>query len=234
MDRVQQALVEAPVVEEPGERVGLRLALEPGADLGVVDRECRSVAESLRELELVLAEQPVLADAVDVEHSFDLRAGDEGDRDQRLRIDRSAGDEANARVEVRLVDECRLAAARGPAGDAFLEADARAQDLLRVLVARQHRHEQPLRLVGLVDRKRVVWDEIRERVGDADEQRVEALFREHLVEDVGEPAVRLDESRRRRRSKLLRHQPEERLGAHYHVRAGKLSRSGRRVGLLAF
>ena len=34
-------------------------------------------------------------------------------------------------------------------------------------------------------------DEVGERVGDAHEQRVEALLREHLVEDVGEAPVRL-------------------------------------------
>ena len=38
-------------------------------------------------------------------------------------------------------------------------------------------------------------DEVGERVGDAHEQRVEALLGEHLVEDVGEPPVRLDERR---------------------------------------
>ena len=53
LQRVQQPLVEAAVVEEPGERVGLRLVLEARADLRVVERECGRVAEALRELELV-------------------------------------------------------------------------------------------------------------------------------------------------------------------------------------
>ena len=52
-----------------------------------------------------------------------------------------------------------------------------------------------MRLVGLVDGQRVVRDEVGERVRDAHEQGVEALLREHLVEDVGEAAVRLDERR---------------------------------------
>ena len=59
----------------------------------------------------------------------------------------------------------------------------------------KRRLEHPFGLVRLVDRERVVRDELADRVGDADEKRVERLLREHLVEDVGEPPVRLDESR---------------------------------------
>ena len=51
-----QALVEVPVVVEPGERVGLRLELERRADLCVVERERGRVAEALGELELLLGE----------------------------------------------------------------------------------------------------------------------------------------------------------------------------------
>ncbi len=132
---------------------------------------------------------------------------------------------------MRTVDERGLAAACGPAGDALVEADARAQDLGRVLVAGEHRHEQPLRLVGLVDRERVVRDEVGERVGDAHEQCVEALLGEHLVEDVREPAVRLDE--RRRRSMTVRHEPEGGFGARHQVRARGSGLACRRVELLA-
>ena len=55
-----------------------------------------------------------------------------------------------------------------------------------------------VRLVGLVDRERVVRDQVGERVGDAHEQRVEALLGEHLVEHVGEPPIGIDELGRRR------------------------------------
>ena len=48
-------------------------------------------------------------------------------------------------------------------------------------------------VVGLVDLERVVRHEIGERVGDAVEQRVEALLREDVVEDLRETPVRLDE-----------------------------------------
>src|SRR6478752_916116 len=51
-----------------------------------------------------------------------------------------------------------------------------------------------IRLVGFVDRQRVVRDQVADVVGDPDEQRVEALLGEHFVENVGEPPVRLDES----------------------------------------
>ena len=196
LQRGQQALVEAAVVEEAGQRVGLRLVLEPRADLRVVERERGGVGEALRELELVVGEEAVLADPVDVEHALDPRARDQRDRDQRLGVDRRARDEAHARVEVRLVDVRGLAVPRRPAGDALVEADLRRHDLVGLLVAREAPAVRtPLRLVGLVDRERVVRDQVAERVGDPHEQRVEALLGEHLVEDVGEPPVRLDELR---------------------------------------
>ncbi|TMM14781.1 MAG: hypothetical protein E6F98_03355 [Actinobacteria bacterium] len=66
-----------------------------------------------------------------------------------------------------------------------------AHDLVGPVVPREHRVEDPLCLVRLVDRHRLVWDEVGERVGDAHEQRVEALLGEDLVEDVRQPPVRL-------------------------------------------
>ncbi len=103
LQRVQQPLVERAVVEEAGQRVGLRLMLEPRADLRVVERERGGVGEALRELELGLAEHRLLAEPVDVEHALDLGAGDERDRDERLGIDRRARHDADPRIEVRLL-----------------------------------------------------------------------------------------------------------------------------------
>ena len=58
----------------------------------------------------------------------------------------------------------------------------------------------------------------RERVGDADEQRVEALLGEDLVEDVGKPPVGLDELGRRIGQRgIFRHQPEMRGWPHNHL-----------------
>ena len=103
------------------------------------------------------------------------------------------GDEAHTRVEVRLVHEDGLAPARGPAGDALVEAERRAHDLVRPLVAGEHRRQHRVRLVGLVDRERVVRDQVVQRVRDANEEGVEALLGEHLVEQVGEPPIGIDE-----------------------------------------
>ena len=63
------------------------------------------------------------------------------------------------------------------------------------------------RLVRLVDRERVVRDEIAERVGDPLEQGVEALLREDVVEDVGEAPIGVDEGvdTRQRRACGSRH-----------------------------
>ena len=189
-----QALVEVAVVVEAGQRVRLRLVLEPRADLRVVERERRGVGEALGELELLVAEGCVLAEPVDVEHALDDVAGDQRHGDQRLGlVGRRSGDRLRARVEVSLVRSHRLAVLGRPAGDALAELRAAVHDLLRPLVAREHRDEHGLRLVGLVDAERVVRDELGERVGDSLEQGVQALLREDVVEDVGEPAVRLDE-----------------------------------------
>ena len=209
LERVEQPLVEGAVVEQARERVGARLVLEPRADLRVVERERGGISEALRQLELVVAERRVVTGAVDVQNALDLRPRDQRDADHRLRIDRRPRDEAHARVEMSLVHERGLAVARRPARDPLVEADGRAHDLVRPLVAGEHRHEQPLRLVRLPDRQRVVRDQVGERVGDAHEQRVEAQLREHLVEDVGQPPVRLDQLERGRTGDgVLRQQPE--------------------------
>ena len=86
LQRLQEPLVEDAVVEEARERVGAGLMLEARADLGVVERERRRVAEALRDLELRLAEGDGLALAVDVERALDLAARDERDADQRFRV----------------------------------------------------------------------------------------------------------------------------------------------------
>ena len=49
-----EALVEVAVVVKAGQRVRLRLELEAGADLRVVERERGSVAEALGQLEFLL------------------------------------------------------------------------------------------------------------------------------------------------------------------------------------
>ena len=193
-ERPPQALVEGPVVVEPGQRIGLRLVLEPRADLGVVEREGRGVAEALRELELVVVERGGLAETVDVERAFDRAARDQRDRDQGLGlVCRSAGDRHHARVEMRLIDAHGLAMLDAPTRQAGPEWAGVREDLLRPFVPRPDRGEQPARLVGLVDRERIVRDEVRQRIGDAVEERVQALLGQDLVEHVGQATIRLDE-----------------------------------------
>ena len=63
--------------------------------------------------------------------------------------------------------------------------------LVGPLAAGEHGMELALRLVGLVDVDVLVGDELGEGVRDPLEERVEALLGEHLVEDLGEPAIRL-------------------------------------------
>ena len=121
---------------------------------------------------------------------------------------------------MRLVHEHRLAPACRPAGDAFVEADRRPHDLVGVLVAREHGSQHGVRLVGLVDRQRVVRDQVVQRVGDADEQGIEALLGQHLVEEVSEPPVRLDQLGRLVQHRVLRQQPEMRGRPHNHSTQG--------------
>ena len=99
--------------------------------------------------------------------------------------------------------------ARRPAGDALAEAERRAQDLVGPLVAREHGRQhaaaprRPRRSSSVS-----CGISSRERVGDPLEQRVEALLGEHLVEDVGEPPIGLDELGAPYRSGAFRDQPE--------------------------
>jgi hypothetical protein len=68
----------------------------------------------------------------------------------------------------------------------------------------------------------VVRDQFADGVGDALEQGVEALLGEHVVEHVGEAAVRLDDAGLRRR---LGDQPQ--IGRW--VRGGRIHRNGRHL-----
>ena len=123
---------------------------------------------------------------------FSDTAGDERDGDERLGLGRRTGDEGDSRIEVRLVREHRLAVDDRPARDALPEGGARAHDLVLPLGTREHGDQLVARVVRLVDLECVVRNEVVERVRDAVEQRVEALLGEHVVEDLGQPPVRLD------------------------------------------
>jgi hypothetical protein len=108
-----------------------------------------------------------------------------------------AWDGLDARVEVRLIDARGLAVLDAPTGETDAERALVREDLVGPFVPRPDGDQHAPRHVRLVDRQRDVRHEIRERVRDAVEQRVEALLSEHVVEDVGEPPIRLDERVRR-------------------------------------
>ncbi len=189
-----EPVMEEAMVVEPGQRVGLREMLEARADLRVVDRKRRSVAEPLRELELVRGETGLLTDAVDVERTFERAAGDQRHADQRLGLDRRSRNGDHARVEVRLVRPDRTPVLDRPAGDAFPEAGTTAHDLALVgLGTGQHRDQFSPVLVDLVDVQRLVGHEVGERPGDALEERVDTLLRQDQVEDLGQAPIRLDQ-----------------------------------------
>ena len=191
-------LVERPVVPEAGQRIGLRLALERGADVRVVHRKRCSVAEAHREQELVLGEL-LEAGAVDVQSALEPSPGDERDDDQRLGVGRGVGDEPDARVELRAVRQHRLAVLDRPARDPDAVGERLVREhLLGVVTRREDGAQLPLRLVGLVERDVVERDELADRGRDALQEVVERLLGEQLVEDVRELAVRLDERVERR------------------------------------
>ena len=190
------------MVEESGQRVGLRLQLELRARARVVERERDRVAEALCELELVVREGGRLAEAVDVQRALHAPARDERDAHERLGLVRGgAGHRLAARVEVRLVCQHRPAIQRRPARDPLAVGDPRAEDLLGPAVACVDGDELARRLLRLVDGQRVVRDELGQRGRDLLEQRVQLLLGEELVEDVGEALVRLDPARARGRGR---------------------------------
>ena len=136
----------------------------------------------------------VLAQPVDVQSTLDRLARDQRNRDHRLRlVVRCAGDCLGSRIEMRLVHPHRLAVLDAPAGEPDTERTLVSEDLVRPFVARPDGGEHAPRLVGRVDRQRVVGNEICERIRNAVEQRIEALLGQDVMEDVREPAVRLDE-----------------------------------------
>ena len=186
-----QPLLEVTVVIEPGEWIGLSLVLQSLTDPGVVESERRGVGETLRQHELRLVEN-ASALTIDVEGTFHGFARDERHGYQRLRLQRGPGNEIDPCVEMCFVREHGLPVLDGPTGDAAPEGGPRRHDLLGPRVARQHRYENRIDVIGLVDRERVVRKKVEQGVGDHLEQGVEALLREEMVIDVGQASIGVD------------------------------------------
>jgi hypothetical protein len=96
-------------------------------------------------------------------------------------------------IEVRAVRPDGTAVLDGPARDPFAEECAGLHDLVLVLAAGEDRDQLACFLVRLVDVERLVRHQVAQRVGDAVEQRVEALRREDVVKHLRQTAVGLDE-----------------------------------------
>jgi hypothetical protein len=228
-ERLAQPVVEGPVVVEARQRVGLGLVLEARPDVRVVDRERGSVAEALREEELLVGERGVLADPVDVERAFQLTACDERHGDEGLGLVGRPRDQSHPWIEVRPVREHGLAVVDGPAGYALAEREGLAHDLVLPLASRQDRAKLALRLVRLVDVHVLVGDEHGERVRDPLENRIEALLGEHVVEDLGKTPVRLG----RARGDEAHLRPRRRLDGGRVGHAARGSSDGPGIGLIA-
>jgi hypothetical protein len=101
---------------------------------------------------------------------------------------------AHTRVEVRVVREHRLAVLGRPARDPGAERERLVgQHRFRIGADREHRGERPCGDVGLVEGEAVVRHELVQRPCHPLQELVQRLLGEHLVEDVGELAVRLDD-----------------------------------------
>ena len=186
------AIVEEPVVPQPGERVRLGLLLELRADLGVVERERDGVAAPPHELELLVREAGALAEPMHVQRALHLPPRDERDDDHRFRLvgGRPRNDARPAASRCASFTSTALRRLDRPAGDALAHRERRLHDLGRPAVARQLGHEPTAGLVDPVDRQRVARNEVGDGVEDDVEEIVEPLLCEEIVEDIGEPKVR--------------------------------------------
>ena len=193
---VAKPFVEGAMVPQSRQRICLRLKLETCADMCVVERKGCRVAEPDGKSKLVLGEL-LQSDAIDVECSLHLTSCDERYRDERLGIGRRAPDETDAGVEVGAIGEDGFAVLDRPPGDPLAKGERLVgQHFAGVLAAREDGTEFPGRFLGLVKREVVVRNQLSDGVGDALEECVERLLGQNVVEDVGEPAVRLDEGER--------------------------------------
>ena len=186
------------MIQQAGQRVGLSLVLELRAALGVVERERGRVAEPLRELELVCVELGAVADAIDVQRALQIASSNERHDDERLGIDGRSLDDANARIEVRLVRVDGLTVLEGPPRDADAEGSLVVHDLLSPFAPDERGDEPAACGVHFVDHELVVRHEGADGVGDALEQCIEALLGKHVAKDVGKPAIRFDQRVRAR------------------------------------
>ena len=185
-------LVEVAVVVEGREVIGDHLGLEPGADLGVVDRKGGEIAEGDRQLELAKREVVLLPQAVHRHHAFELPSGQQGHGDHRLGFGLwRARDVHRPGILVHVVDELRGARLGRDAGDAPpVGMGAHGEDLLRVQrVPDQDRADDPKGRFGPVQHQAVVGDQLRQGVSHGFQDLVGGPLGHQEVGDVGEHGV---------------------------------------------
>ena len=157
-------------------------------DLGVLEGDGRLRGEQLDQLELVVAEHPALAEALERQHADRAVA-----RAQRHAHD-AAVDRARRRLEdpvvVELVDDADgLVVREDPRRDARFAGVPGLQVVLRVDAPGDDRREQPRQLVDELDRDVVRADQLAQAVGDRPEQHRRVERRQDRLGDLEELAL---------------------------------------------
>ena len=177
-------------------RVGA--AAELVVEARVRDRHRRLPREQLDELEVVLAERHLgAAGAADVHRPDHLVAGRERDDDDRLLLDRRAGDLGRARIGARVVEQHRLAVLHAPPGQALAARDREAEHRRGVLLPGQDRRQHVGVGVHAVDGEVVVRDHRLQAVGHEVEDAGRVERGEQALVDRQQPALRVDLARQR-------------------------------------
>ena len=158
---LRKPFLEVPVVVQGGEVVGYHLGLEPGPDLGVVDGEGGQVAEQDGQLELFDGEVVLVAVPIEAQHSLEVVASQEGDRQERLGFRRLVRDQPRSRIRVGIVHQLRDLRCGGLPDDAGpVRHRPHRQDLLHIGVADESGAQEPERRIGVIEGQRVMRDQL--------------------------------------------------------------------------
>ena len=187
----RQRLLEAAVVEQPGEAVGGGLDLHLLVGARVADGDGGEVGEELHDLELALFEGAP-RQAVDGQQADDGAHEAQRHEHRGLRLEVGAGHQDAARVVRHVVDELGLVVAHHPAPHALVERLTEAQHLVGPLVLREDRDELVGALVDQGDVDRVVVDEHLEDVGDLHEDGRVVEGRQQRPRDVEQLVAHLE------------------------------------------
>ena len=187
-ERMLDPVGEQPPVRQAGQRVRQRRVDETLVDACVLEGNGHVVGEQPYDVEVVVIE--MAAHPVQVERTDHAVGAPNRSDDQRLvLVGRSARHVDDARVVSRVVDALGFALADHVAGDARPERRPCGEDLLRVRVACQDRHQAVFGSVDEVDGERVVRHHFRQRVGDRVENRAAVSRQQQALGDGQELAL---------------------------------------------